>query len=350
MNETIKLLRVVGSPLIETSELPQDDKEAGKLYVSAIKNKIPLLYLDRLKQQGRSGEFETIYDERKTWQRKLSSSISRVSEILEDLDIEYALIKTIKPYPAVPNDVDILCLGTNNEYIKAKQALLKAGYEKLFPKVPAARQIKLCHPEDNVWIDLHKEVGVSAIICMNKRILKKYATEVKLSDGRHTKTLVSPADLAVIIIHSLITEQLYTLGEFYATILWLADWNQPEIDSFISIVRENNITLAARTHISITSLLHKEAFGVMSAKLDQILAELGAEPSESSRCKENNFKVPHRYRLLTVTRALLEKMKDRETRKSIPSQMQKMLNPAFLRILIKDIKGHRTREAQEEVF
>ncbi len=350
MNETIKLLRVIGSPFAETSELPQDGKEAGELYSLAIKNKMPLLYLDRLKQQDRLGEFEATYDKRKAWQRRFLSSISRVSEILDAVDIEYALIKTVKPYPSVPNDADILCLGTDNEYMKAKQALLEAGYVILFPGVPAPRQVKLCHPEDNIWIDLHKEIGASAIVCMNKRNLRKYTTEVTLSDGSRAKTLAPAVDLVVVIIHSIITEQLYTLGEFYDTILWLAEWKREEIDDFINIVRKNNITSAARTHINITAMLHNEAFRIMPAKLGQILAELGRETSEALRYRENVFKTPHRYRLLTVLRAFFEKMKDAETRKSIPAQMLKMLNPNFLRFLIKGIKDRRTREAQEEMY
>ena len=139
MNETIKLLRVVGSPFTETLELPQDGKEAGGLYALSIRNKMPLLYLDRLKKQGKLGELEAAYDKRSARQGKFYSSITSTSEILDAAGIEYALIKTVKPYPVVPNDVDILCLGANNEYLKARQALLEAGYERLFPKIPAAR-------------------------------------------------------------------------------------------------------------------------------------------------------------------------------------------------------------------
>lgn len=350
MNETIKLLQVIGSPFADASRLPRDGKEARELYSCAVKNKIPLFYLDRLKEQDKLGDFKDIYRQRCEWQKKFTDSVIRVSEILDAAGIEYALVKTIKPYPAVPNDVDILCLGPDNEYKRAVAVLGEAGYEKLFPKIPAARQVKLSHPEDNIWIDLHKELGVSAIICMNKKILSKYATRVKLSDNSTVRTLIPAADLAVIIVHSLITEQLYTLGELYATILCISNWSKEDINRFINIVRENNLTLAARVHINMTAMLHEKAYGAVPARISQILAELGAGASEALRCKENNFKTPHRYRLVMVLRALLEKMKEGVTRKSVPSQMLRMLNPGFLRILIKDIRGHRTREAQEEVY
>ena len=51
-NLTLKLLRTIGSPLISNKQPFVNGIESSELYDLAVKNKISLLYLEALKQQG----------------------------------------------------------------------------------------------------------------------------------------------------------------------------------------------------------------------------------------------------------------------------------------------------------
>jgi len=349
LNQTIEMLRIVGSPFTSTAEMPRGGREAPELYTLAVNNRMPLLYLDALKRQGRLNELEPTYEQRYTRYLRFLDTLVKTSSFLNSLNIEHVVVKTIRPYPATPNDIDILCLGSNHDYREAVREMFQAGYQKV-SNIPSARQVKLYHPEDKTWIDLHKEMGVSAIICMDKKRLGKYAVDRELPNGGKIRVLTPEADLALVMLHSLVTEQLYTLAEYYTTLYWLAEMDEQRVGSFISIAKENNITLAARTHIALTAALHEAAYGVVPDILHNVLTELGTNMPEISRFEQNEFKMPYMYRLSTVMKALLEKMRESTTRKSVISQMTYMLNPNFTRFLIQGIRQHRTRIAQEEVY
>jgi len=348
LNPTIKILKIIGSPFAPTTETPKDGKEALELFTYAVNNRMPLLYLETLKRQEKLNGLKTNYEQRYAKYLKFLDTMVKTSNFLDSLNVEHVVVKTLKPYPSTPNDIDILCLGSDEEYRRAKEALLQAGYRRIFD-TPAPRQIKLMHPEEKIWIDLHKEMGVSAIVLMDKKKLNKYTINKKLPNVGNFKVLMPEADLALVMIHSLVTEQLYTLAEYYTTLYWLAETGEQGAGNFFNIVKENNITLAVKTHIALTAALHRTAHGIVPKHLDNILTKLGTETSETSRFFKNEFKTPHRYHLSKVFKALVEKMQENETRKSVISQIIHMLNPNFTRILVNNLLDRRKREAQREV-
>lgn len=350
MNLTVKLLRIIGSPFVPTVEVSLNDSEVLPLYDCAANNRVSLLYLETLKKLGKLGKLEADYDKRFERYQRFINAVVKTSEFLDSLHIEHAIVKTIRPFIAAPSDIDVLCFGSDGDYEKAVKAMFEAGYKRV-PSGPPIRQIKLYHPEDGIWIDLHKEIGASRIIYINKRKFSRYITEAKLPNGGIVKVLIPEADLAVMMVHSVITEFLYTLVEYYATLYWLLETDAEGTRNFITIVRENNMLFAAKTCLSITAELHKVAHGVLPEKLVELSASLGIKTSETKRLAENGFKTPHRYHLLTVAKALLEKMKEKEARRCIIPQVNLIISDAdSRRAFIKDLKDNLTREAPTEKF
>ena len=240
MNPTVKLLQVIGSPFMPAVEVPLDDNEMLSLYNCAANNRVSLFYLETLKKLGKLGKLEADYDKRYERYQRFINAVVRTSELLDSLHIEYATVKTIRPFIAAPSDIDVLCFGPDGDYEKAVKAMFEAGYTRV-PSGPPVRQIKLYCPEDGIWVDLHKEMGASRIICINKRKFNKYVTETKLPNGSIVKVLTPEADLAVVMIHSVISDVIYTLAEYYTTIYQLAEMNAKSIDNFLGIVGENNM-------------------------------------------------------------------------------------------------------------
>ncbi len=344
LNQTIKPLKTIGSPFISNKKSFLEGTESLELYDLALKNKISLLYLKALKQQGKLNKLKIKYDEEYRRYLKFLDGLGKVSKILDAADIEYVIFKTIKPYMAVPGDVDIIVLDNNDACIKANENLLKAGYREEEIRTPGPALPDLIGPEGDIIIDLQDELEISYVIYMDKSKFKGHIVKTKIpSSDREIKMLTPELDLAVVVIHSL-TEHLYIGGEYYTFLHLLARMNEREINDFVTILKENKITAAAKSFITITAVLHKAIYGVIPEKLEHVLDKLGYEKSEAKRLIKSDFKVPHRYGWLTLTKVFLEKMKEKRFRRSVGTQMVKMLNPKLSVLVIRSLIEMRKRE------
>ena len=357
MNRTLKLIRIIGSPFVsdQEQELPENKEEALELYDYAIKNKIGLLYLETLKNQEKLEEFRLKLkheEERKKHDEQLITAI-RISKLFNSFSVNYTIFKSIMPFPATPNDVDIIHFGSDEEYEKAVEILLRSDYTEVKGQADAeqrmfhdARDGKLePHPrEKDVYdIDIYQRVSASYVLYLDKRKLEKYVAEMKIGDNK-IMVLRPEAELVAIIIHSIIPEMLCTLFVYYATLHHLVKMNSEEINRFIAIAKENHVTFSVKSHCSLVAELHHTAHGFVPETIEEILGELGDETSETKNLVKNNFKMPHRYSWSVIIRTLLEKMNEKEFRMSVLKQTVNMLNPKLMRWVISEIISSRKRE------
>ena len=355
MNPTLKLLRVLGSPFIPERELPKDKDDASELYNYATKNKIGLLYLEALKDQGKLEDFglRLKYEEERKKHNKQSITAIRISKLFNSSDVNYAIFKSIMPFPATPNDVDVIHFGSDEEYEKAVEIMLQSDYMEVKGEVDAEQRmfhdardgmLEPHPPEKDVYdIDLYQNISASYVLYLDKRKLGKYVTEINMS-GSKLKVLKPEAELVAIIIHSIIPEQLCTLFVYYAMLHHLERKNSEEIDRFIDIAKENNVTFSVKAHCSLVAELHRVAHGFVPEEIKEILVKLGNETREKKFLVKNGFKMPHKYSLSAVLRILLEKMREREFRRSVLKQMVFMLNPRLAKWVIYNIFWRRRRE------
>lgn len=374
-NLTIKLLSTVGSPFTIAKE-PNDNEESLELYDHAVKNKMPLLYLESLKQQKNLNELRSKYEEEYTCYLKFLNGVARVSEVLNAADQEFLIFKTIKPFPAVHGDADIIVLGDNDMYGQAIEVLLKAGYvpqlsdlfdvktlnneeeykkavEILVKPTHGGGKYGLKHvsptgtdfvdPEWKLDIDLQKDLALSYVIYMDKKNFKGYTTETELLNGAKIRTPTPELDMAIVIAHSL-AEQMYLLGECYAFLYRLSEMDKEMIGNFMNILKENRLTMATKSFVTVTAVLCKEAYGEVPDKIEELLNELGYEESEAKRLVKSGFKVPHRYGGRTLIKVFFEKMKEKRFRRSVGTQMVKMSNPRLTRLMIRSLIEMRKRE------
>ena len=354
---TIKLLRTIGSPFAPEQKqvLPENKEEALELYEYATKNKIGLAYLESLKNQERLEEFglKRKYEEEKKKHDEQRVTANRISELFNSHGINYAIFKSFMPFPATPNDVDIIHFGSDGEFERAAELMLKSNYMEVKGETDAeqrmfhdARNGNLNpHPkEKDVYdVDVYHKISASYVQYLDKRKLEKYVIGLNTSTNK-LKVLRPEAELVAIIIHSIIPEMLCTLFVYYATLYRLEKMNSEEIDRFIDIAKENNVTFPVRTHFSLVAELHNAANGFVPEKIEEILAELGNETREKRILLKNNLKMPHKYSLSTVIRTLLEKGKEAEFRRSAVKQMVYMSNPKLTKWIIYNIIWRRMRE------
>lgn len=350
MNATVKLLRTIGSPFASEQELSENKDENLELYDCAEKNKIGLLYLEVLKKDGCLNKLQSEYEKHKKNQIEHLTTAIRISNLLNSKKVKYAVIKSIMPFPYVPNDVDILIFDSPNQFEKIINTAKISGYD-IIGEAPMevmihdARNEKHKNPkEKDIYdIDLYRELGAINIIYFDKTKLEKHVTETELFE-ENIKVLRPGAELATVLVHSIFPEQIFTLHLYYTTLHYLSKMNAEDIMDFITIAKENNITFAVKTVLSIIAILHAVAHGFIPKKLKILTSELGMNKFEKTKLQKKLLATPHIYMFSTIIITLLEKMRERKAAKSIVWQMLKMSNPKTMLYVVRVVVERRRRE------
>ena len=341
LNSTLKLLKFIGSPFAP-KEYPEEfqAEEASALYLHAIKNRIPLLCLDTLEKMRKSSRLERTY--RKEYSRYLEifDTMAKVSAFLNSLNVEHAIFKSIRPYPDASVDIDTLIFDSE-KYEKVVKSFSNTGC-KLLGYGP--QSTTFFDPRAKVGIDLYREIAVSWVVYLDKRKLQRYISRIQLPNKTYVSTLIPQADLTAIIAHSVIKEQIYTLAEFYTFLTLLKKMKIKEVEDLAELIKKNNLIAAAKSFVSTTLVLHKEAFGFVPAKLEILLSRLGRDGLEEKRLTQNGFHTPHRYHFLTLIKSLITKIKEEKTRKSLALQGFEMTKPNFAKTVLAGLADHMIRE------
>jgi hypothetical protein len=344
MNQTIKLLKVIGSPFVSETETepPVDYSEALRLYYCAVRNRMALLYLTALEKWRKLGELEKTYRALFEKSLKIDDAFLRVSGLLGSANVPHALFKTIRPYRSTTVDIDVIVFGSEKEYGKSLETMIRAGYKKL-GEGPNSTTVR--DPYIGIGVDLYKEVAASQIIYLDKEKIYPYVSKKDMHREKGCiRTLHPSADLIALIAHSVIKEHMYTLSEYYSTIYFLAKMSVNDIEGFISMIYANNIVNAAQVHLGMTAKLHGMAHGKIPEKVRMVVDMIKTDSIEMRKLDEN-YETPYKFQILTVIKALLEKIrKDEKTRRSIAKQAASTLNPSFAADVLKNIVDHVLRE------
>ncbi|MCL6479115.1 MAG: nucleotidyltransferase family protein [Peptococcaceae bacterium] len=365
------LLRSISLPL----ECRQDCVESPVIHRYAFNNKISLLYLDTLNRHGCLNELRDAFGKELMHYQRIIEGIKRVAKVLHENSVDYAVIKTIRPYPSLHGDIDVLVLGDEGMYKKAVSALLGEGYAPQLPDVIDKKGLSLeekadiltrptygggkhglkhisptgtdlLDTENNVYVDLQKQIALSYIIYVNKTNVSRYTTETVLS-GNKIKVPWPEFDLAIIIAHS-VAEQIYLLGEFCTFIHRTISMNDNQINNFLNILNENKINKAARLFVTLTYEICMKVYGKAPENVKKILSSLGYDRRESNLLKKNDFKMPHRYGLSSLCGVFVEKLTELSFRQTFGVQLIKAIDPRLMRLMINSFVDMRTRDRYQK--
>ncbi len=242
--------------------------------------------------------------------------------------------------PEMRDIVNVETLTSDNMYEEAAKLLTRPTYGSRHISPMGADFIDA---ENNVDIDLQKELAVSYIIWLDKDRFKGNIIDVELPNGGEIKTLTPQFDLAVVITHSII-EQLCLLSDYYGLLFSLAKMGEGECTNFLRIVKVNNLTAATKSFIGVAAALTEAAHGSIPSKMQELINELGYDTREAESLRNKNFQMPHRYKVSTLTRFLRGKLKERKFRDSLLTQMVRMLRPALARQVFSEVIYRRRRE------
>lgn len=347
---SLSLVKIIGTFGSEGKRkgIVYEKRDLLELFPLSIINKIPLLYLESVKKVCENcNELKKSYMRLREREEAILFQIKEIVNTLSGLNINYVVFKTLKPFPYVASDIDLL-LFADDAAKKALKAFAESRY-KLLNSGP--RNFSMLDLESGIKIDLYDEITVSRIAYMDKRKIREYVTEITI-DNMQIPVLTPEVDLLSVMAHSFYKEQLYTLADFYAIVLNITQFTSQQTDTFIKLAKAQCIEYACALSLELTQIIHSIVFRNKIRKIDEISSEfklgppLVASTYRTLRRIEKKMKMPYKYDYATVGMGLVEKIiKDESTKRSVPFQMKEfLLNSQFSKEFIERLASHIVRE------
>jgi hypothetical protein len=274
-------------------------------------NKIELLYA-QLTQSNKEESLIQKYNE-------TLKTIIDISNDFNDNGLNYAIFKTIKPFPYTPSDIDILI--AYNDLEQAKTILSHRGYNSIAKDTFCTTMYK------DMNIDLYLEPSVANLPYLRSRILMQEKKATRLVDRSNVATLSDEAEFIAVSCHSFYKEQMFTLNDFI-TLTLLAEGAQ--ISKVIEIANELNVL---------------DAVMLVSGLSRAIVDELTIVPKIIRLFEKLNVPkipvggMPYKFSAGTVSKMLLKKiMYDRQTRKYVPRAVIANLSQSQIKKFIEHLK------------
>ena len=344
LEKTKLLLQIINSPYNKPKKLELSEKTINELYYFASKNKIGLLFLESLEKMY---DIDFLKDELKK-QRDLQNlqrgTFCRTINSINKIKCNYAVVKTIFPFSAVPNDIDIIILDNDTEYRKVIDQLEQDNFYILgeAPLEVNLRDMTTAEtkdPEAKQWedIDIYKEIGASHLTYMDKTKFVKYL-EKKRVNGIEVTVLNDPAELAVSIFHALYPERIYTLLLHFNIIYKIKNMDSNNIQDFVTICNEQNMKKVALETLRITESIQELCFNEIPEQLKNIREELGMEE------KITISKIPYIFPLRVMLNSFWEKKFERRFVSSVLRQSIALFNPKTANFVIKQYKERADRD------
>lgn len=331
------LLRMIGSPLL--SHKPDCEfVESEELFKYAFRNNVEMLYCRALAENGKLNLLRVRSEEIRARQQDTLKTSCRLSAVLKQGNIPYAITKTLRPYPGTPNDLDCLYLGPLNKYEEAGKYLQSQRYRLTAPN---AMQYEFF---DELWgetfnpdksggrfyIDFYRELAADYMPYMDSDILAAYVTEATVGNCQNTVNVFKPtAEMVILSLHSVLMHRIVPLEVFYTYAYYLAQMSEKEIASLWDFTRLNHAEPAMRTIITLMVTLHQECFGEVPEKLAYLSRLSGQRRAEKNALQHSGFRMPHVVLLSTFVITVFSKIRGRRSRRGFFKELLHMANPVF---------------------
>ena len=335
MTHTYELIKIIGSPFVEA--LPQVDEEIlESIYDQAFADRVALLYLDLHRKKGWSSQLETKYQALRDRREKTLDVITDLGAVLNRFGVnDYAVFKSLKPYPATPNDTDVIVFGKKEKFETALQTLYDANY--LFHEW-APMQTTLIHPggkgktgkgkKGGTWyIDMYSDISTDYFLYIDKKSLRPYI-ETRVINGKQIQNVRKEIELAIILFHNVFPERTFQLEHFYMPLYHLAE-EDFDASVMLTFAREQKLMHALSTNLTLVSHIHEKIFGFVPEPIVAILRKIGQNLPERQRFIDKGEKTPYMISPRTFWKTFMDKIYDPSAFKSLIVQGLHMLNPIF---------------------
>ena len=334
----LKLLHTIPTPFYESKYRPDSQRELAILFKLAKQNKIELLFLESLDSVvSLPCTFKELLIELRKKRLEMLITADRIIDVLEQLGYRASTFKSWTPFPAVPNDIDVIILDELNrrEFRKLIQILVKKYSYHVFDVIPYAVSIhdSRCgnhlnpRVKDPYDIDLYLEVAANNIIYIDKRLLKRQLREISIDHVIQLYTLSDEHELLVQLTHSVIPEQIFLLYHYY-TVIYLLNNINFEIVKKATRVTHNMcaVVLALDLALDLLNTIRNETIG-----------------SNRYRVREFLNKGYYRFKINEIFKCIAEKLSDERFTRSFVEQIVSLLKPTTLCHVTQELASRRIR-------
>jgi hypothetical protein len=199
-------------------------------------NKLLDLYLE---MQVGSGAPSRDVDASRQSRNAIRQTIAALVSRAEAGAVEWAVFKTVRPFPFTPSDVDVVVLTADGARPLAS-GLLERGYR---PSGGAPYTITLRDPQNDVGIDLYQEIAASRFVYLDRAALRPYRTW-QVQGGVAVPMLQPVAELVAILAHAVYKEQLFTLADYLTLRYHGQTFGQADWDELLNLARANGVRQA----------------------------------------------------------------------------------------------------------
>ena len=342
---TYSLIDLIGTPFLDRQK-KTNNARIEQIYEKAFDNRIALLCLHIHRNMEWSYSLETLYSRLEERRIKTLSVISNLSYELNDIcPKDYAIFKSIKPYPATPNDTDVIIFGDKNRFNYVVNCLISKGY--CFHEW-APMQTTLYDPRGKskigkgkkggiYYVDVYAEISTDYFMYIDKRYLIPHVHSIELN-GIQIKTIRKEIELAIILYHNIFPERTFLLEHFYMP-LYLLKERDFDLNTFIEFVEKQKLEYALSTNLTIVEYLHTKMFHFVPDRIRELLDRWGRNEYEIERFKRTGEKTPYLFSPKIFWITFLHKISDNAALRSLFVQSLHMMNPIFFADVVKSLKN-----------
>ncbi len=344
---TKELIELIGSPFAnQKARSHPSDRLLLRVYDKAFYDRVAPLYLDIYSRDGWVPELEELFIKVKDREAMTLTVLSDLATNLNDWNENgYVIFKSIKPYPAIPNDTDVLIFGGKKEFNSALAHLYERGY--IFHEW-APMQTTLYDPRGKgkigkgkkggtYYIDVYSDISTDYFLYIDKRSLLPHICTAELN-GTQVRTIRQEVELAIILFHNVFPERTYQLEHFYMPLYYLED-DDFDLEIFIEFAEKQRLSYAISTNLTIVEYIHKKMFFSVPDRIRQLLNHWGRNSYELERFKRMGEETPYLFSPRTFWITFFRKSADRAALKSLFNQGLHMLNPIFFIDVMRSLKN-----------
>ena len=343
---TADLVKQIGTPFISDKVQRPCDTYLEQVYEKAFYERMAPLFLHKFRYEGWSSDLEERF---RFIQNREETTLKVLSDLADNLNkwdgAGYSIFKSIKPYPAIPNDTDVLIFGGKEKFKSALSHLYECGY--IFHEW-APMQTTLYDPRGKgkigkgkkggtYYIDIYSDISTDYFLYINKKSLLPYI-ENREMNGVKIRNVRKEIELAIILFHNLFPERTFQLEHFYMPLYLLKD-DGFDMNTMIKFAEAQQLVYAIAANLTIVEYLHNKVFGFVPNKICQLLDKWHRNKFELNRFRERGDKTPYMFSPRTYWMTFFYKIKDNEALKSLFIQGLHMLNPVFFLDVMTSLKN-----------
>jgi hypothetical protein len=343
---TADLVKLIGTPFISDEFQKRCDKYLEQIYDKAFSERMAPLLLHKFKHEGWSADLEERFCFVQDREKMTLKVLSDLADNLNKWDeAGYSIFKSIKPYPAIPNDTDVLIFGGKKKFESALAYLYECGY--IFHEW-APMQTTLYDPRGKgkigkgkkggtYYIDVYSDISTDYFLYINKNSLIPYIENRELN-GAMIRNVQKEVELSIILFHNVFPERTFQLEHFYMPLYHLKD-DDFDTNIMIKFAEEQRLAYAIATNLTIVEFIHNKVFGFVPNRIGQLLDKWRRNEFELDRFRKFGEKTPYMFSPRTFWITFLHKIKDNAALKSLFVQGLHMLNPVFFIDVVASLKN-----------